>query len=173
MDLNKLLIANRGEIAIRIMRAAEELGLATVAVFSEGDADSPHVSRADEAHALTGRDTSAYLDIEQALAIAKAAGCDAIHPGYGFLAESAEFARRCAEEGIAFVGPSVDTLELLGDKSRARGLAQEHEVPVLAGSPGPVTADEARAFLEELGDERRDGDQGDLRRRWARDEGRR
>ena len=152
MDLNKLLIANRGEIAIRIMRAAEELGLMTVAVFSEGDADSPHVSRADEAHALTGRDTSAYLDIEQALAIAKAAGCDAIHPGYGFLAESAEFARRCAEEDIVFVGPSVDTLELLGDKSRARGLAQEHEVAVLPGSPGPVTADEARAFLEELGD---------------------
>jgi acetyl/propionyl-CoA carboxylase alpha subunit/acetyl-CoA carboxylase carboxyltransferase component len=152
MDLSKLLIANRGEIAIRIIRAAEELGLRTVAVFSDGDAESPHVSRADEAHAMAGSGAVAYLDIEQVLTIAKTAGCDAIHPGYGFLAESAEFARRCMEEGIAFVGPSVDTLQLLGDKSRARGLAQEQDVPVLPGSPGPVTADEARQFLESLGD---------------------
>ena len=141
MDLSKLLIANRGEIAIRIIRAAEELGLPTVAVFSEDDAESPHVSRADEAHALAGSGAVAYLDIERVLTIAKSAGCDAIHPGYGFLAESAEFARRCIEEGIAFVGPSVDTLQLLGDKSRARGLAQEQDVPIPPGSPGPVTAD--------------------------------
>ncbi len=152
MDLHKLLIANRGEISIRIIRAAEELGITTAVVFSEGDAESPHVHRADEAHALTGRGAAAYLDIAQVLAIAKTAGCDAIHPGYGFLAESAEFARRCAEEGIVFVGPSVDTLDLLGDKSRARGLAQDQSVPVLPGSPGPVTAEGARQFLEALGD---------------------
>ena len=86
------------------------------------------------------------------LTIARAAGCDAIHPGYGFLAENAEFARRCTEDGIAFVGPSVDTLELLGDKAHARRLAQEHGVPVLPGTPGPVTAEEARQFFAGLGD---------------------
>ena len=151
--MNKLLIANRGEIAIRIITAAEELGVATVAVYSEGDGESLHVSRADEAHALTGRGVAAYLDIERLLTIAKDAGCDAVHPGYGFLAENAEFARRCAEEGITFVGPSVETLALLGDKSRARALAQEHDVPVLPGSAGPVTAEEAKAFLQGLGND--------------------
>ncbi|MEX2229145.1 MAG: carboxyl transferase domain-containing protein [Dehalococcoidia bacterium] len=151
MDLSKLLIANRGEIAIRIIRAAEELGLRTVAVFSEDDAASPPVRRAAEAYTLTGRGAAAYLDVAGVLAVARAAGCDAIHPGYGFLAESAEFARRCAEAGIVFVGPSVGTLEVLGDKSRARRLAQEHGVPVLPGSPGPVTVGEARRFFEGLG----------------------
>ena len=152
MDLSKLLIANRGEIAIRIIRAAEELGLPTAAIFSEDDAGSPHAGRADEAHAMSGSGAAAYLDIEQVITIAKTAGCDAIHPGYGFLAESAEFARRCMEEGIAFVGPSVDTLRLLGDKSRARRLAQEQDVSVLPGSAGSVTVDEARQFFEGLGD---------------------
>ena len=151
--MNKLLIANRGEIAIRIIRAAEELGVQTAAIHSEGDAESSHVSRADEAHALGSRGAGAYLDIERVLAIAKGAGCDAVHPGYGFLAEKAEFARRCAEQGITFVGPSVAVLELLGDKARARGLAQEHDVPVLPGSAGPVTADEASAFLQSLGED--------------------
>ena len=100
-----LLVANRGEIAIRIMRAAAELGFRTVAVFSEDDARSLHTRKADEARALTGIGAAAYLDIEQIVAIAKAAGCDAIHPGYGFLSENADFARRAAEEGIEFVGP--------------------------------------------------------------------
>ena len=150
--MKKLLIANRGEIAIRIIRAAEELGIQTAAIYSDGDAESLHVSRADEAHALGARGASAYLDIERVLAIASEAGCDAVHPGYGFLAEHAEFARRCGEEGITFVGPSVEALRLLGDKARARGLAQEHDVPVLPGSGGPVTADGAREFLEKLGD---------------------
>ena len=151
LSLSKLLIANRGEIAVRIVRAAEELALPTAAVFSEDDAGSPHADRADEAHALTGKGAGAYLDMEQLLAIAKTAGCDAIHPGYGFLAERAAFARRCMEEGITFVGPSVETLELLGDKSRARGLAEDLGVPVLPGSPGAVSADEARSFFEGLG----------------------
>ena len=152
MSLNKLLIANRGEIAVRIIRAAEELGVQTAAVFSEDDGGSPHVARADGAHPLGGNGAAAYLDIEQVLTIARTAGCDAIHPGYGFLAENAEFARRCTEDGIAFVGPSVDTLELLGDKAHARRLAQEHGVPVLPGTPGPVTAEEARQFFAGLGD---------------------
>ncbi|MBM3139483.1 MAG: biotin/lipoyl-binding protein [Chloroflexi bacterium] len=150
--MKKLLIANRGEIAIRIIRAAEELDLPTVAIYSADDAESLHVSRADEAHALAGRGAAAYLDIEQLLSVAKDAGCDAVHPGYGFLAENAEFARRCAEEGITFVGPSVEALRLLGDKARARELAREHDVPVLPGSAGPVTADEAKAFLRSLGE---------------------
>ena len=152
MPLSKLLIANRGEIAIRVMRAAEELGIATVAVFSEDDADSLHVRAADEARPLTGLGAAAYLDIEGVLAVATAAGCDAVHPGYGFLAESAAFARRCGESGITFVGPSVRALELLGDKTRARALAAEHGVPVLPGTAGAVSAPEARAFFESLGE---------------------
>ena len=152
MGLSKLLIANRGEIAIRVIRAAEELGIAPVAVFSEDDAESLHARGASEAHPLTGAGPRAYLDIEGVLDVAKAAACDAVHPGYGFLAESAEFARRCGEEGITFVGPSVETLELLGDKSRARALAAEHGVPVLPGSAGAVTATEAREFFEGLGE---------------------
>ena len=152
MDLIKLLIANRGEVAIRIIRGAEELGLQTATIFSEDDAGSPHVSRADEVHALIGVGATAYLDIEQVITTAKTSGSDAVHPGYGFLAESAELARRCAEEGIAFVGPSIEALELFGDKSRARNLAQEQDVPVLLGSAGPVTPDEAREFFLELGD---------------------
>ena len=152
MGLRKLLIANRGEVAIRIARAAEELGLACATVFSDDDAESLHVRSADEACPLVGEGAGAYLDIERLLAIAASTGCDAIHPGYGFLAESAELARRCAEEGVTFVGPSVETLQLLGDKARARGLAREKGVPVLAGSPGPVTAGEAGQFLRSLGD---------------------
>ena len=151
MSLTKLLIANRGEIAVRVIRAAQDVGLETAAVFSEDDAGSPHLTRADDALALGAGGVAAYLDIERVISIAKSAGCDAVHPGYGFLAESAEFARRCAEEGITFVGPSVEALELLGDKSRARGLAQELGIPVLPGSAAAVTAEEARAFFAGLG----------------------
>ena len=150
MPLQKLLIANRGEIAIRIARAAEELGIVPVAVFSEDDAASLHVRHLEDARALAGSGAGAYLDIEGVLTAAQAAGCDAIHPGYGFLAESAEFAQRCAEAGLTFVGPAVETLEVLGDKSRARALAAEHGIPVLPGSDGPVSAEEAREFFEGL-----------------------
>src|SRR5882762_10172516 len=101
----KLLIANRGEIAIRIAQAAAELGIATIGVFSEDDATSLHVRRVDEAIALTGRGAAAYLDIGGIIVAARAAGCDAIHPGYGFLSENAAFAKACVEAGIAFVGP--------------------------------------------------------------------
>src|SRR5271169_5846861 len=107
MIAKSLLIANRGEIAIRIIRAAAEMGIRTVAVFSEDDARSLHTRKADQARALRGAGAAAYLDAEQIVAAAQAAGCDAIHPGYGFLSEQAGFARRCAEAGITFVGPRL------------------------------------------------------------------
>ncbi len=111
-----------------------------MAVFSEDDAQSLHTRRADVVHALRGRGPAAYLDIEQIIDAARGAGCDAIHPGYGFLSESAAFARRCAEAGVTFVGPRPDVLDLLGDKGRARALAERVDVPVLPGtsqSDGP------------------------------------
>ena len=149
--MHKLLIANRAEIAIRIGRAASELGIGTVAVFSEDDAHSLHVRAMDEAQPLRGTGAAAYLDAAQLLAVAKESGCDALHPGYGFLAENADFARDCAVAGITFVGPSVETLALLGDKARARSLATQHGVPVLRGSPGAVTLAQAEAFHASLG----------------------
>ncbi len=152
MPINKILIANRGEIAIRIVRAARELGIGSVAIHSADDATSLHVRRADESHALEGVGSRAYLDIDGVIEAAQATGCDALHPGYGFLAESPELARRCAAEGISFVGPSVESLELFGDKARARNLAVELEVPVLLGSAGAVTLAEAQAFFAELGE---------------------
>ena len=152
MGLSKLLIANRGEIAVRIARAAAELEIATVAVYSADDARALHVRQADEAHALQGNGAVAYLDIEQIVGAAIATGCDALHPGYGFLAENAALARACEAAGVTFVGPTPEALELFGDKSRARALAAAAGVPVLPGSADPVTLDQARDFLESLGD---------------------
>lgn len=149
---HKLLIANRGEIAIRIARAAGELGLPTVAVHSKDDAASLHLRHADEVVALDGVGARAYLDIDAIVGAAKAAGCDALHPGYGFLSENPALARRCAAEGIRFVGPRVEALELFGDKVRAKQLANECGVPLIAGSGGPVGLEEARAFLAGLGE---------------------
>jgi acetyl/propionyl-CoA carboxylase alpha subunit len=150
--LASLLVANRGEIAVRLLRAAAEAGIRAVAVYSEDDARSLHVRRADEARALRGSGPAAYLDVEQIVAVAREAGCDAIHPGYGFLAENAAFARRCATAGIVFVGPRPETLELFGDKARARGVAREQGVPVLEGVDAAVSVEQARAFLASLGD---------------------
>ena len=147
----KLLVANRGEIAIRIMRAAAELGVPTVAVAPADDAGSLHTGKADEAVTLDGVGAAAYLDIEQIVAAALETGCDALHPGYGFLAENAELARRCAEAGVTFVGPRVETLELFGDKARARAAAADAGVPVIRGIDRPVSVEEAAAFLDALG----------------------
>src|SRR3979409_2018198 len=146
----KLLIANRGEIAIRIARAASELGIATAAVYSADDAMSLHVRKADEAHALGRAGSAAYLYIERIFAVAIESGCDAIHPGYGFLSENANLARRAAEEGITFVGPSPEALHLFGDKIAARKLAAKIGVPVIEGTIGATSLDEAMAFFEAL-----------------------
>ena len=146
----RLLIANRGEIAIRIAAAASDVGIATVGIFSEDDARSLHVRRTDEAAGLDGSGARAYLDIDQVLRVAGQRKCDAIHPGYGFLSENASFARRCAEEGLKFVGPTAESLALFGDKARARKLAQEVGVPVVAGVSESVTLDTAREFFADL-----------------------
>lgn len=127
-----LLVANRGEVAVRVLRAAADLGIRTVAVYAEDDASSLHVTLADRAVALRG--PSPYLDADQLLDAAE--GCQAVHPGWGFLSENAAFARACSERGLAFVGPSADVLELLGDKRRARELASSLGIPVLDALPG-------------------------------------
>ena len=151
MTFKKLLIANRGEIAIRIARAAADLGLPTVAIHSEDDATSLHARVADEAHQLAGVGAAAYLNVEGVIAAAKATGCDAVHPGYGFLAERADFARACADAGLRFVGPSPEHLDLFGDKARAREAAVAAQVPVMRGLDHAITLDEARAFFATLG----------------------
>jgi len=151
MTLSKLLIANRGEIAVRIIRAAADMGIETVSIFPSDDAISLHVHKADEAVRLEGRGVASYLDIEGVISVAVAAGCDSVHPGYGFLAENAKFAKACGDAGLVFVGPAVETLELFGDKVRARDVAVENDVPVLTGSGELGSVDEAGAFLESLG----------------------
>ena len=150
----KLLVANRGEIAIRIIRAAAELSIPTVAVAPEDDVGSLHTGKADEAVTLEGVGTAAYLDIEQLITVATESGCDAVHPGYGFLAENADFARSCAEAGLMFIGPRVDTLELFGDKARARVAAAAIDVPIIHGIDHAVPPEEAAAFFDALGDDR-------------------
>ena len=153
-----VLVANRGEVAIRVMRAAAELGIRATAVFSEDDDRSLHIRQADAARPLRGVGARAYLDAEQILALATEEGCDVIHPGYGFLSENAAFARRCAESGVVFVGPRPETLELCGDKGQARALAERCGVPILPGTSGPTRLDEARKFFAALG--------GGAARRW-------
>ncbi|MGE4605439.1 MAG: biotin carboxylase N-terminal domain-containing protein, partial [Myxococcota bacterium] len=149
--MKKLLVANRAEVAIRVSRAASELGVATAAVYSEDDAASLHTRRVDVALPLRGVGPRAYLDANQILEVALSAECDAIHPGYGFLAENAAFASRCNEVGIRFVGPDALGLALFGDKVRARTLAAECDVPVLPATSGSTDVAEAREFLSGIG----------------------
>ena len=152
--ISKVLVANRGEIAIRIFRACTELDIRTVAIYSKEDTGSYHRYKADEAY-LVGegkKPIDAYLDIEGIIEIAKANGIDGIHPGYGFLSENKEFAERCREEGIIFIGPEEKHLDVFGDKVKARQAAIDAKIPVIPGSDGPVNSlEEVRSFAEQHG----------------------
>src|ERR1700744_504619 len=128
MSVTRLLIANRGEIAIRVARAAADMGIPSVAIYSEDDSRSLHLAAADEARLLPGGGAAAYLNAEAIVAAAHATGCDAVHPGYGFLAERADFAALCAEAGLTFVGPEVAHLAFFGDKAAARRAAVAPDV---------------------------------------------
>ena len=149
----KLLIANRGEIAVRVIRGARDLGIETVAVFSDADRRARHVRMADESVRIGGpAPAESYLSIEAVLNAAKQTGADAIHPGYGFLSENANFARACREQGIVFVGPSPEAIELMGDKIESRRTMKQAGVPIIPGAIDPlVDPSEARQMADEIG----------------------
>ncbi|WP_010530414.1 pyruvate carboxylase [Lentibacillus jeotgali] len=153
-QINKVLVANRGEIAIRVFRACTELNIRTVAVYSQEDTGSYHRYKADEAYLIGEgkKPIDAYLDIEGIIELAKDVGVDAIHPGYGFLSENIEFARRCEEEGIIFIGPTSEHLNMFGDKVKARTQAINADLPVIPGSDGPVSSlKEVEQFGQQYG----------------------
>ncbi|MDM0115724.1 carboxyl transferase domain-containing protein [Variovorax sp. J22R133] len=147
MSFKRVLIANRGEIAVRLVRALRDLGIGSVAVHARDDEAALHVQLADVAVALGATGPSAYLDIASLIDIARAGQCDAVHPGYGFLSERADFAQACADAGLTFIGPAAEQLALFGDKARARALAQQCDAPVMPGSAGAVSLQEAQAFF--------------------------
>jgi acetyl-CoA/propionyl-CoA carboxylase biotin carboxyl carrier protein len=149
----KVLVANRGEIAVRVIRAARDAGLASVAVYAEPDAEAPHVSLADEAFALGGQTSGeSYLDFAKILDAAAKSGANAIHPGYGFLSENAEFAQAVIDAGLIWIGPSPQSIRDLGDKVTARHIAARAQAPLVPGTPDPVKdADEVVAFAKEYG----------------------
>lgn len=148
--MKKILIANRGEIAIRIAKSAKDLGLKTVGIFSEDDADSLHISRMDESFQLKEKGVQAYLDIKDIVSIAKENQIDLIHPGYGFLSENPNFAKAVRLAGITYVGPDEKTLRLFGDKVLSKKLAEENQVPTIKGTSGKITYKEAESFYKSL-----------------------
>jgi acetyl-CoA carboxylase biotin carboxylase subunit len=150
--LSKILIANRGEIALRVVRAARDLGITSVAAYSEADRDSLHVRHADESVCIgPPRSAQSYLDIEAIVDAARGAGAEAVHPGYGYLAENGDFARACEDAGLVFIGPTPENLDLAGDKIKAKNIISEAGVPIVPSSPGGVgSIDEAVAFASEI-----------------------
>src|SRR5512139_2299692 len=135
----KLLIANRGEIAIRVMRACRELDIETVAIYSSADKNALHVKYADEAfHVGEAPPSKSYLNMERIIEVAKKSGAEAIHPGYGFLAENYRFAKRCQEEGVTFIGPSWKTIEMMGSKIESKATMKDAGVPVVPGTEGGI-----------------------------------
>ncbi len=150
---SKILIANRGEIALRIMRTCKVLGIRSVAIYSEVDRRSAHVVYADEAYCVgPAPSVDSYLNLSRIMDVVKESGADAVHPGYGFLSERAELAKACAEQGIVFIGPSAQAISDMGDKMLARKLMQAHDVPVVPGTEGAVThVDEALAIADQIG----------------------
>ena len=152
-EFKKLMVANRGEIAIRVFRSAHELGMRTVAIYSHEDRFAMHRLKADEAYQVgkAGEPIKSYLNIDAIITLAKEKEVDAIHPGYGFLSENANFARACEAAGIVFVGPRPELLDLLGDKVAARKVAQESGVPVLGGSEPVEPGPEAMKVAESIG----------------------
>ncbi len=152
MKIKSILIANRGEIAVRIARTASDMGVKTVAIHSQDDKDSLHVCIMDHAYKIEGVGAAAYLDIEQIINVAKQHGCDAIHPGYGFLSENAQFAKRCTDNGIKFIGPSSKLLDVFGDKGKARNIAEECGVNLIQGTEKATSLAEMKTFFQALGD---------------------
>ncbi|SDY31215.1 pyruvate carboxylase subunit A [Allochromatium warmingii] len=150
--LRKILIANRGEIAVRIIRACAELGIRSVAIYSEADRHSLHVKKADEAYSLGSDPVAGYLNVHNIVNLAVMTGCDAVHPGYGFLSENPELALTCARRGITFIGPNAEVIARMGDKTAARQAMQKVGVPVTPGSPGNLDSlDEALAYADTIG----------------------
>lgn len=148
----KILIANRGEIAVRIIRACRDMGIETVAIYSDADRNSMHVALADEAYRVGGpKPSESYLVKEKVIEIAKQSGAEAIHPGFGFLSENDSFAELCEKNGIIFIGPSAESIRLMGDKITARKIAKEADVPLVPGSEGAVTDVEASRLAEQIG----------------------
>src|ERR1700755_2059248 len=149
----RVLVANRGEIAVRVIRALDELGIESVAVYSEADRDAQHVKRATEAHLLgPGPASESYLNVDKLIEVIKASKAEAVHPGYGFLAENAAFARRLEDEGIVFIGPPASAIDAMGSKTKARELMQGAGVPIVPGTTEAVeTVEDAAKIAEDIG----------------------